>query len=129
MFITFDNIRYYNVECNCRGRVLLACGPERNDRTYALPGQVALIKRAPSIKEPDTFDCIEAPKSWSMQLVVPVKAFFANEITTLRGASARANFYKCGDKLPVPHFLSWQPIAKPTPDFHLPEFFGDVRFE
>ena len=35
---------------------------------------------------------------------------------------AKANFYKCGDKLPVPHFLSWKPINVPAPDFHLPCF-------
>jgi hypothetical protein len=129
MFVAFDDSHYYNVECNCRGRVLLACGPDRNNRTYALPGQVSLIKRAPSIQAPDTFDSIEAPKTWSMQLVIPAKAFFTDNIKTLCGRNARANFYKCGDKLPVPHFLSWQPIAKLAPDFHLPEFFGDVKFE
>lgn len=26
MFITFDNLNYYNIECNCCGKVLLACG-------------------------------------------------------------------------------------------------------
>ena len=40
----------------------------------------------------------------------------------------RANVYKCGDLLPVPHFISWNPITTESPDFHRPEFFGQMRF-
>ena len=27
------------------------------------------------------------------------------------------------------HFLSWRPIRTEKPDFHRPEFFGEVTFE
>ena len=40
--------------------------------------------------------------------------------------SIRANFYKCGDKTAHPHYLSWSPIDTPKPDFHRPEFFGEL---
>jgi hypothetical protein len=40
----------------------------------------------------------------------------------------RANFYKCGDSTAVPHYLSWSHIATETPDFHRPEFFGELYF-
>ena len=40
-----------------------------------------------------------------------------------------ANFYKCGDKLQTPHFLSWNPIDLEKPNFHCPEFFGMLRFK
>lgn len=40
-----------------------------------------------------------------------------------------ANFYKCGDKLQTPHFLSWNPINLEKPNFHCPEFFGTLNFE
>ena len=39
------------------------------------------------------------------------------------------NLYKCGDSLARPHYLSWQPVATPHPDFHRPEFFKPVLFE
>ena len=42
--------------------------------------------------------------------------------------SLRANFYKCGDGTSVPHFLSWSHIETETPDFHCPEFFGNMHF-
>ena len=38
-------------------------------------------------------------------------------------------FYKCGDKLQTPHFLSWNPIDLPKPDFHCPAFFGLLQFD
>ncbi len=41
----------------------------------------------------------------------------------------KANFYKCGDELQTPHFLSWNPIEIEKPDFHRPDFFGTLRFE
>ncbi|WP_295728047.1 carbohydrate-binding family 9-like protein [uncultured Muribaculum sp.] len=129
MFIAFDDSHYYNIECNCVGKVLLACGPDRNERMYSSQEQVGLIRRSPSIPDIEPFDNRNAPEVWSMRLVVPVKAFFNDDIQDLRGKAAKANFYKCGDKLPVPHFLSWRPIRKPIPDFHLPEYFGEIVFE
>ena len=42
------------------------------------------------------------------------------------GTTLRANVYKCGDDLPVPHFISWSPIHTPEPSFHQPTFFGEI---
>ena len=36
------------------------------------------------------------------------------------------NFYKCGDATEMPHYLSWNPIQTERPDFHRPEFFGEL---
>ena len=40
----------------------------------------------------------------------------------------RGNIYKCGDRTAHPHYLSWAPIGTPSPDFHRPEYFGEVLF-
>ena len=40
--------------------------------------------------------------------------------------AVRGNFYKCGDKTAHPHFVSWNPVGTPSPDFHRPEFFGEL---
>ena len=55
--------------------------------------------------------------------------YFKHQITNLDGKTVRANFYKCGDKLQTPHFLSWNPIGLEKPNFHCPEFFGTLSFE
>lgn len=66
---------------------------------------------------------------WTMYLEIPKRAmgFEANE--SLAGKFIRANFYKCGDKTVEPHFLSWNPINLPKPNFHVPEFFGLLELE
>jgi hypothetical protein len=46
----------------------------------------------------------------------------------MKGKKCRANFYKCGDDLPEPHFLAWNMINTEEPDFHRPEFFGTLEF-
>jgi hypothetical protein len=66
--------------------------------------------------------------SWELTLMVPLELFYHHQWTTLKGKIARINFYKCGDELPQPHFLSWMPIDSAEPDFHLPEFFGELKF-
>ena len=50
-------------------------------------------------------------------------------ITDFGGRTLHGNFYKCGDLLQVPHFLSWNPIQLPKPCFHCPEFFGELIFK
>ena len=47
----------------------------------------------------------------------------------IRDREIKANFYKCGDELQTPHFLSWNPIKIENPDFHRPDFFGTLEFE
>ncbi len=49
-------------------------------------------------------------------------------IDSLEGKRIPANFYKCGDKLRTPHFLSWNKIEIEKPDFHRPDFFGELHF-
>jgi hypothetical protein len=66
---------------------------------------------------------------WELSLVIPETVFLRNTIKTFDGLSVKGNFYKCGDKLKVPHFLSWNPIKSEKPNFHLSEFFGEVLFE
>lgn len=41
----------------------------------------------------------------------------------------RGNFYKCADGTDSPHYVSWSPIKTEKPNFHCPEFFGELIFE
>lgn len=122
-----DDGIYYNVECNCAGQLLIGGGEGRNGRSHA-PRQIldgvdrwALLGRAP-------FDTRAGQQTWQVALRVPVSAFFMHSAVPLDGRTMRANFYKCGDLLPRPHFLSWNAIGLPRPDFHCPAFFGTLRF-
>lgn len=116
---------YYNIECNCAGTLLLGVGEGRNNRQLAEPEITGLIDRWASLGR-TPFDTIQQPTRWELALRIPYSAFFRHHITTLDGQKVRGNIYKCGDKLPVPHFISWSPISTPAPDFHCPRFFGEM---
>ena len=46
-----------------------------------------------------------------------------------RGEVIKGNFYKCGDKTEIPHFGMWSPIDSEKPNFHQPQFFGEMEIE
>ena len=126
-FVTFDDKKYQNIECNCTGTILSAVGPDRDHRELAPTELLAAVQLHSSLKA-DSLPA-EGPVSWEVSLIVPVETFFASGLKSLSGVKARCNFYKCGDKLPTPHFLSWNPIRVANPDFHRPEYFGNIEFE
>lgn len=122
------NDTYYNVESNCAGRILLCCGAGREGRERAPQEVMSTIDRQSSLGAAP-FEERNEKTSWQMAVVLPVKAFFKHDITSFDGMRSTANFYKCGDKLTKPHFLSWNKIEIAKPDFHRPDFFGQIDFE
>lgn len=126
-FVSFDDKNYQNVECNCVGTILSAIGPDRDHREFVPLELLGGIDRYSSLRSGDL--PVDGPVSWEVSLVIPVTTFFASGLKSFSGAKARCNFYKCGDKLPTPHFLSWNPIGVASPDFHRPEYFGNAVFE
>ena len=119
---------YYNMECNCVGRLLIGAGAGRSNRQHAPQEVLDKVQRWSSLGQEDFEERI-GDCSWEVALVIPYSAFFMHNITSLDGKAIRANFYKCGDKLQTPHFLSWNPIDLEKPNFHCPEFFGMLRFK
>ena len=122
-FIAFDQKGYYNLEFNSLGTCLGGFGQDRDHRT----GQpAALLKTIQAFaKKPAPGDGLSL---WSLTLLIPVNIFRFDPITSLSGKNCRVNFYKCGDDLQKPQYLAWNNIDWPTPNFHLPQFFGDAEF-
>ncbi|MCR5851106.1 MAG: hypothetical protein K6G92_10430 [Bacteroidaceae bacterium] len=118
---------YYNVECNCTGKLLVAVGKDRNERLAAPAEIMQSIDRWASLGTTPFDTCLESTK-WELALRLPIAAFFKHKFDSFDGLTASGNFYKCGDCLPVPHFISWNPITTENPDFHRPEFFGQIIF-
>jgi len=118
---------YYNFEFNCIGTCLLAVGATRQDREMAKPEVLSKIRRKTSL-ERKPFAERKGETEWDLSAVIPFVCFFKHPDYAPDGKTARANFYKCGDDLTVPHYLSWNPIKAENPDFHRPECFGNVRF-
>lgn len=122
------NTGYYNMEFNCIGSALVRYGKDRHERKSAPQDILHQIKRWSSLGsvpfQEKTSQC-----SWEVALIIPFSAFFLHEVRPYSGLRMRANFYKCGDLTAKPHFLSWNKIAVDKPDFHRPEFFGELIFD
>ncbi|MCH3981509.1 MAG: hypothetical protein LKE41_06260 [Prevotella sp.] len=119
---------YYNMECNCAGTLLVGYGVDRNGRELAPQEVLGHVDRWTSLGR-SPFESREGHCQWEMALVIPYATFFKHDIKTMDGVVARGNVYKCGDQTAQPHFLSWNPIDLPKPDFHCPAFFGEMAFE
>ena len=128
------NNNYYNMELNCIGKGTfafrrggrkgpkIAYGEEIMKRIF----RYSTLGEAPietSVKENgELFE-------WKLTVAIPLECFTETPMEALQGKTMRANFYKCGDDMPKPHFLTWNRIELDKPDFHTPDFFGALTFE
>ena len=131
---------YYNLELNCIGVGTFAGGPNRKERTRFGTEVTSQIRRLSTLVKKNSldkdgnilkegFDTKEGDFEWSLTIALPIKLFSLNKIAPLSGRSVKANFYKCGDDLPEPHYLSWNKVGTERPNFHTPEYFGILCFE
>ena len=111
--------RYINFEANANGALHCKIGPGRGNR-------VPLASL--DIPQPELTARVEE-ESWSIRLFVPLGCITAlyGRTEYHRGDRIRANFYKCGDETDAPHYGAWNFIEIPSPDFHRPEFFGEIE--
>jgi hypothetical protein len=127
-FVAFNNDDdYYNLEFNSLGTCRAGFGPNQDNRTLLEPEQINLIKRDVLLISPSSYNSFKN-YHWQLTLGIPLPVFSHYSLRSLEGVSIRCNFFKCGDELPQPHFMAWNNITAPEPNFHLPAFFGTVLF-
>lgn len=114
---------YFNFECNAIGTMLAAKRLSRDVATHFSEAQIDRIVRYCSLEHGVVDIC--QPTAWWVTEIIPF------DLLGLDAApkTLKANLYKCGDKLKRPHFMSWSAVGCATPDFHLPEYFGQLTFE
>jgi len=117
-----DGSCYYNFEVNPLGKVLAAAGPDRNHREKRPAEEMEEILRTARFEGPQ--DYAGGIWDWRVTLLIPFHLIGVDPEALPE--KLRANFYKCGDCTAHPHFLSWSPIDTPNPDFHRPDFFGEL---
>jgi hypothetical protein len=122
-----DDGTYYNLEINGIGTCLLGSGTGRADTKRADPEIISKIRRLSYPWNKPSGET-KGDISWSVTVAIPFEVFFRHKVKELKGKSLRANFYKCGDKLTVPHYVTWNPIGTENPDYHRPEYFGMLKF-
>lgn len=124
-FITLDEgATYYNFEFNCIGTVLGGFGKGKNGRAFLPQTVLEQIRFQSLVRKEKGYGLV----SWQLTVAIPLEVFVHHPLSSLKRKQCRANFYKCGDHLPEPHFLSWANIEGREPNFHLPQFFGTLVF-
>ena len=118
--------RYRNFEFNCIGTCEAG---RRRSRTEVEPlsaEEYASIRRYTQLPR-RRFSEQDGIHAWELTVAIPFRlmGLDAAELPD----SLRANFYKCADGTRFPHYLSWNPINLPEPNFHCPQFFGEIIFE
>ena len=115
---------YVNFEMNAGGTLLAAFGPDRAHRRPLWPEDLAGMSVVTGEEDwPGVGD------SWRVSYDVPLALFrklYGEDVRS--GHRAAANFYKCGDETALPHYGAWSPVGTASPDFHRPEFFGELVF-
>lgn len=115
--------KYKNFEFNCIGTCLASSRKSRKEDVVPLSAEdMSKIQRHATLKK--TAQDIHELTEWKLTVKIPFSVIGIKDITTIQ--ELRANFYKCGDETPAPHYLSWNPIKTEQPDFHCPEFFGTI---
>ena len=124
-FIGFGNQpAYYNFEFNCMGTCQAGYGTNRENRHLLAETVIRNISCLPYLKHiAGNFSIY-----WELTLIIPFGVFQHHNVSSLANTVCRMNFYKCGDELPVPHYLAWNTIVSNEPNFHLPQFFGEGYF-
>ncbi len=121
------NDEYYNFEFNCIGTKLLGYRQLGNPTEHAAPDIMKHIQAWSSLGN-EPFEEKTGDFSWHLMVEIPIKSLWKHPITDLKGKVMKANFYKCGDELSEPHYLSWNPIDTKKPSFHQPRYFGELAF-
>lgn len=118
---------YYNLEFNGIGTCLLGTGTGRENSTRANPQIISKIRRLSTAGTKPVKEAV-GQFEWTLTVAVPLEVFFHHNIRDLKGKTFKANFYKCGDMLTVPHYVTWNPVGTENPDYHQPKYFGTLKF-
>ena len=117
-----------NFETNCIGALVASRRLSRDEDVKPLPAEeMALIQRKCTFPR-EAIEEKDGMFEWTVELQIPLKLIFRDKEPVFP-QKLRANFYKCADKTKKPHFLSWRPIDLPNPNFHCPEFFGEIELK
>ncbi len=114
-----DDKRYFNFECNPLGNLYVGFGAERPTRVRQI------VKKPEELFRPAPFFTAEG---WGVVFRVPVSFISLYFPGYALSGEAACNFYKCGDRTEIPHFLAWSPLTCSVPDFHRRQDFGRLQF-
>jgi len=126
-----SQMKYFNLESNCGGTVLMNYNLVPHKKLTVLdPEDIKQIKIAHSLPR-RVLQEITDPVTWTVEYKIPLTLLekYAEVTKPAPGVTWKANFYKIADKTSNPHYLTWSLVNQAQPDFHLPQFFGNLVFK
>ena len=119
-FMPENETRYFNFEINPNGCLWIGFGHGREDSTVLVPKNIPALFGIRTARTREGWEVFYRIPCSFLRLFWPDFTF---------SGVLRANLYKCGEKTPEEHYLSWSPVSSETPDFHRPVDFGKMVFE
>lgn len=118
--------RYLNFEINAEGVMLLGLGAVRSSREL-LDFDASLFDIRAHVPPHGASGWAKPFYTVSFSIPAEFLEGIYGPLGLGPGSTIAGNFQKCGDKTANPHYGCWNPIRIPQPDFHRPDFFGDLQ--
>ncbi len=120
--------KYFNIEINAIGVPLIGVRESGcNAKPYHFnEAEVKDWEIISSIKKP--INGLHGNDFWTLHYRIPklfFEKFYNKKMDTKSGI---ASFYKCGDETEFEHYGAWNKIKSDKPNFHLPQYFGEIFF-
>lgn len=109
------DVNYLNFELNPKGVMHLGLGGGRHGR-----------KLIDEDRKTFSIESIPNDGDWTIKYYIPDE--FLNKYFDRMSSVCRANFYKCGELTGHSHLGAWNKVRVDIPDFHVPDFFGELEF-
>lgn len=134
MFFTpTENIEdgYFNLEINCCGKVYFQHQKSKRNLVEKIDISDIAKMNVKSSFAGTILNELKTPANWSIECEIPfhVLTKYSKVILPKTGMKWLANFNKCADSSSNPHWLTWNKVDFPKPNFHLPKYFGELHFE
>lgn len=122
--------KYFNLEINCGGTALmhynLIAKQERVELSVDDIKKIEIAHTLPKLIDPE----ITTPLNWTLEYKIPIKVIekYSKVMHPGPGVTWRGNFYKIAENNSNPNYITWNVVENATADFHIPEFFGILKF-
>jgi hypothetical protein len=123
--------QYFNLEINAGGTPLMAYHiyHQKKYQKFSIEDlkKIEIAHSLPDRVDPE----IQTPIVWTIEYKLPFSVLkkYGSVIDPQAGVKWKANFYKTASKGSNPHYLTWSYVDNLQPNFHLPQFFGELKFE
>jgi hypothetical protein len=126
-----EPLKYFNIEINAGGTPLLQYATQPRKKYVNLEpeliNQIEIAHSLPAVIDPEISD----PVTWTIEYKLPLSVLrkYSKVTNPAPGVIWKANFYKTGSRTSNPNYITWNFVDNPKPDFHLPQFFGVIKFQ